>query len=126
MPPFNAEHCEVFKCLIMSLRFKVYPPLFLIPFLCCFQIIFDNILNRKILWPSLAEMSDEARDLIDKYVMRMTDFKHLIEITGKKCKILINIMNKIIGLCIYVMGVLNFLQENSTVCSVISSQHMFL
>ncbi|KAI5077917.1 hypothetical protein GOP47_0007741 [Adiantum capillus-veneris] len=43
LPPFNAEHP---------------------------QIIFDNILNRKIPWPRVPEdMSEDAKDLIDKLLM---------------------------------------------------------
>lgn len=34
---------------------------------CTLQIIFDNILNRKIPWPAVPEeMSPQAQDLIDR------------------------------------------------------------
>lgn len=36
------------------------------------QIIFDNILNKEIPWPSIpGEMSFEAQDLIDRFVNDM-------------------------------------------------------
>lgn len=43
MPPFNAEHP---------------------------QIVFENILNRKIPWPGLEDMSYEARDIIDQLLIQ--------------------------------------------------------
>lgn len=41
-------------------------------FNCAVQIIFDNILNGKMPWPDVpGEMSYEAQDLINRYVLRI-------------------------------------------------------
>lgn len=50
------------------------------------QIIFDNILNRKIPWPAVPDdMSYEAKDLIDRFVcnLRIPSLSIPLDFTGE-------------------------------------------
>lgn len=62
--------------LLFELGYKFYPLDMFTIFAA--QIIFDNILNRKIPWPPVPkDMSTEAQNLIDRYLIY--DFvKHFI------------------------------------------------
>ena len=45
----------------------------------CSQIIFDNIMNREIPWPQVPEeLSFEAYDLINKYVIKILFLKSFV------------------------------------------------